>query len=76
MSIIDLNIKIPDYAREELDRLITKYSNKTLKGEYKFDENSMITLMIMTFDKSDSKLLNIDKIIKELKNELKEYYIK
>jgi hypothetical protein len=76
MSIIDFNLKIPNYAKEELDRLIIKYSNKTLKGEYEFDENSMITLMIMTFDKSDSKLLNIDKIIKELKDELKEYYNK
>jgi hypothetical protein len=76
MSIINLNLKIPNYAKEELDRLIIKYSNKTLKGEYNFDESSMITLMIMTFDKSDSRLLNIDKIIKELKGELKEYYNK
>jgi hypothetical protein len=76
MSIIDLNIKIPYYAKKELDRLIIKYSNKTLKGEYKFDKNSMTTLMIMTFDKSDSRLLNIDKIIEELKDELKEYYNK
>ena len=76
MSLINLKVKIPEYAKEELDRLIIKYSNKTLKGEYKFDENSMITLMIMTFDKSDSRLLNIDNIIKELKDELKEYYNK
>lgn len=76
MSLVDLTLKIPEYAKEELDRLIIKFSDKTLKGEYKFDENSMITLMIMTYEKSDSKLINIDKIIKELKDDLIEYYNK
>ena len=74
MSLIDLKLKIPEYAKDELDRLIKKYSNNTFKGEYKFDENSIITLMIMTYDKSNSMLINPDKIIKEIKEELKEFY--
>ena len=76
MSLIDLKLKIPEYAKDELDRLIKKYSNNTFKGEYKFDENSIITLMIMTYDKSNSMLINPDKIIKEIKKELKELYRK
>ena len=76
MSLVSLKLKIPEYAKEELDRLIIKYSEKTLKGKYKFNINSMITLMIMTYDKSNSKLINTDKIIKEIKDELKEYYKK
>ncbi len=76
MSLVNLKLKIPEYAKEELDRLIIKYSEKTLKGKYKFNINSMITLMIMTYDKSNSKLINTDKIIKEIKDELKEYYKK
>ncbi len=74
MSLVDLKLKIPEYAKEELDRLIIKYSDKTLKGEYKFDEHSIITLMIMTYDKSNSLLIDPDKIIKEIKDDLKEYY--
>ena len=74
MSLIDLKLKIPEYAKDELDRLIKKYSDETFKGEYKFDKNSMITLMIMTYDKSNSMLNNPDKIIKEIKEELKEFY--
>ena len=34
----------------------------------------IITLMIMTYDKSNSMLNNPDKIIKEIKEELKEFY--
>jgi len=74
MSLIELKIKIPEYAKNELDRLIKKKSDKTLKGEYKFDENSMITFMIMTYDKSNSMLINPDKIINKIKDELKEFY--
>ena len=76
MSLIDLTIKIPEYAKEELDRLIKKYSDQTLKGEFKFDENSMITLMIMTYDKSNPLLLNTEKIINKIQDELKEFYRK
>ena len=76
MSLIDLTIKIPEYAKEELDRLIKKYSDQTLKGEFKFDENSMITLMIMTYDKSNPLLLNPEKIINKIQDELKELYRK
>ena len=76
MSLIDLTIKIPEYAKEELDRLIKKYSDQTLKGEFKFDENSMITLMIMTYDKSNPLLLNPEKIMNKIQDELKELYRK
>lgn len=76
MSLINLKVKIPEYAKEELDRLIRKYSDKSFNGEYEFDNNSMITFMIMTYDKSNSLLMNPDKIIKEIKDELKEYYKK
>ena len=76
MSLIDLTIKIPEYAKEELDRLIKKYSDQTLKGEFKFNENSMITLMIMTYDKSNPLLLNSEKIINKIQDELKELYRK
>ena len=76
MSLIKIKIKIPEYAIGELDRLIKKYSNEALKGEYNFDINSMITLMIMTYDKSDQKLIDTDNIIKKIKEEIKSYYKK
>ncbi len=76
MTLIELKIKIPEYAKNELDRLIKKYSDETLKGEYAFDKNSMITLMIMTYDKTNSIFYNPEKVIKEIKKELKEYYKK
>ncbi len=76
MSLIEIKLKIPQYAKDELDRLIKKYSNEKLKGEYNFDINSMITLMIMTFDKSNTKLIDTDEIIYKIKNELKPYYKK
>jgi hypothetical protein len=76
MPLIELKLKIPEYAMEELNRLIKKYSNEALKGEYDFDIHSMITLMIMTYDKSGYKLINTDKIIKKIKEELKNYYKK
>ena len=76
MSLIDLNIKIPEYAKEELDRLILKYSNETLKGQYKFDKNSMITFLIMTYDKSNPLSINTDIILKDIKYNLNEYYKK
>lgn len=76
MSLIEIKLKIPQYAKDELDRLIKKYSKEKLKGEYNFDINSMITLMIMTFDKSNTKLIDTDEIIYKIKNELKPYYKK
>ena len=76
MSLIEIKIQIPEYAKEQLDRLIKKYSNEAFKGEYSFDINSMITLMIMTYDKSDQKLIDTDNIIKKIKEELKSYYKK
>jgi hypothetical protein len=76
MSLIEIKFKIPQYAKDELDRLIKKYSKEKLKGEYNFDINSMITLMIMTFDKSNTKLIDTDEIIYKIKNELKPYYKK
>ena len=74
MTLVELKLKIPEYAKEELDRIIEKFSNEKLKGEYNFDIHSMITLMIMTFEDSKSKLVNTDKIINKIRNELKEYY--
>ena len=76
MSLIDLNIKIPEYAKEEFDRLIIKYSNETLKGQYKFDKNSMITFLIMTYDKSNPLSINTDIILKDIKDNINEYYKK
>ena len=76
MTLVELKVKIPEYANEELNRLIKKYSDETLKGEYKFDEDSMITLMIMTYDKTNSIVYNPDKVIKEMRKELKEYHKK
>jgi hypothetical protein len=73
MTLVELKVKIPEYAREELDRLIKKYSDETLKGEYKFDEDSMITLMIMTYDKTKSIVYNPEKVIKEIRKELNKY---
>jgi hypothetical protein len=76
MTLIELKIKIPEYAKEELDRLIKKYSDETLKGEYDFDKNTMITLMIMTYDKTNSIVYNPEKVIKEIRKDLKDYYKK
>jgi hypothetical protein len=76
MTLVELKVKIPEYAKEELDRLIKKYSDETLKGEYDFDVDSMITLMIMTYDRSNSIVNNPKKVIEEIRKELERYRMK